>query len=157
MLGSDSNFPIDVKSPLIDFLQKTILWAIKILAILMVAVILWSVGDVIFTLFIKSQEPYIFITDMDELLRIFGSFLIVLIGIEIFINIILYLKKDMNHLRLVIATALMAIGRKVIILDYDKVSDWHLIGMGTLIVALGLAYWFICHAHRPQNISSSGQ
>jgi uncharacterized membrane protein (DUF373 family) len=37
----------------------------------------------------------------------------------------------------------MAIGRKVIILDYDQVRDSHMIGMGVLILALGLAYWFI--------------
>lgn len=148
MKGDDANFPIDVNSPLIAFLQKIILWSIKMLAVLMVAVILWAVADVVFTLYLKSHDPYLFITDIDELLGIFGTFLVVLIAIEIFLNIILYLKKDMSHLRLVMATALMAIARKVIILDYDKVSDWHLFGMGVLILALGVAYWFVCHANQ---------
>lgn len=143
MKGDESNFPIDVKSPLISFLQKVILWSIKVLAVLMVLVILWSIGDVIFTLFLKVKEPYLFLTDFDEVLAIFGSFLVVLIAIEIFVNIILYLKKDMSHLRLVLATALMAIARKVIILDYDKVSEWQLLSMGALILALGISYWFI--------------
>jgi uncharacterized membrane protein (DUF373 family) len=148
MKGDDANFPIDVRSPLVTFLQKVILWSIKLLAVLMVAVILWSVGDVIFTLYLKTQDPYLFFTDIEELLKIFGTFLVVLIAIEIFLNIILYLKKDMSHLRLVMATALMACARKVIILDYDKISDWHLFGMGILIIALGIAYWFVCHANR---------
>jgi uncharacterized membrane protein (DUF373 family) len=148
MKGDDANFPIDVKSPLVNFLQRVILWSIKILAVLMVAVILWSVADVVFTLYLKTKDPYLFITDVDKLLGVFGSFLVVLIAIEIFLNLILYLKKDMSHLRLVIATALMAIARKVIILDYDKISDWHLIGMGVLILALGTAYWFVCHANQ---------
>ena len=54
----------------------------------------------------------------------------------------------MGHLRLVMATAKMAIARKVIVLDYDKVSDWHLFGMGALILAHGCAYWFVCRANQ---------
>lgn len=148
MKGDDTGFPIQVPSPSINFLQKVILWSIKILAFLMVIVILWSVGDVIFTLYLKTKDPYLFVTDFDELLAVFGGFLIVLIAIEIFLNIILYLKKEMGHLRLVMATALMAVSRKVIILDYDKISDWHMVGMGALILSLGLAYWFICQGNR---------
>jgi uncharacterized membrane protein (DUF373 family) len=148
MKGDDANFPIDVQSPFINFLQKIILWSVKILALFMVVVIVWSVVDVIILMVIKAQDPYLLLTDMDEVLAIFGAFLVVLIAIEIFLNIILYLKKDMSHLRLVIATALMAIARKVIILDYDQVRDFHMVGMGILILALGFAYWFICRSHR---------
>lgn len=155
MPGDDTNFPIDVKSPFINFLQKVILWSVKVLAFLMVIVILWSVADVIYTLYLKSREPSILIYDFDEVLTIFGAFLVVLIAIEIFLNIILYLKKDMGHLKLVVATALMAIARKVIILDYDQVSDLHMVGMGALILALGFAYWFICKTHRLARLSSS--
>ncbi len=147
MQGDDTNFPIEVNSPLINFLQKVILWSIKVLAFLMVIVILWSVADVIYAFYLKLTEPSLFINDFDELLAIFGAFLVVLIAIEIFLNIILYLNKNMGHLKLVIATALMAIARKVIILDYDKISDWHMVGMGMLIFALGFTYWFICKAN----------
>lgn len=147
MRGDDTNFPIDVQSPLINFFQKIILWSVKILAFFMMLVILWSVADVVFLMIMKAQEPYLLITDMDEVLTIFGAFLVVLIAIEIFLNIILYLKKDMSHLKLVIATALMAIARKVIILDYDQIREWHMVGMGILILALGLAYWFISRSH----------
>ena len=40
MKGDDTGFPIQVPSPSINFLQKVILWSIKILAFLMVIVIL---------------------------------------------------------------------------------------------------------------------
>jgi uncharacterized membrane protein (DUF373 family) len=149
MKSDDTNFPIEVKSSFINFLQRIILWSIKVLAFFMVIVILWSVADVVTLMFLKAQEPYLLITNMDEVLTIFGGFLVVLIAIEIFLNIILYLKKDMGHLKLVIATALMAIGRKVIILDYDQIKDWHMVGMGVLILALGFAYWCIVRANQP--------
>lgn len=143
MKDDDTNFPINMKSSFINFLQRVILWSLKVLAFIMVIVLLWSVVDVIILIFIKAKDSHFFITDMDEILTIFGAFLIVLIAIEIFLNIILYLKKDMGHLKLVIATALMAVARKVIILDYDVVTYSHMMGMGVLILALGLAYWFI--------------
>lgn len=139
----DSNFPIDINCRFIEFSQKIIIWNIKILAFLMVLVILWTTFDVIYVIYAVAQTTYFLTIDMDEILTVFGAFLVVLIAIEIFLNIILYLKKDIDHLKLVVATALMAIARKVIILDYDKVADWHLIGMGALILSLGVAYWFI--------------
>lgn len=150
MKGDDTNFPIDVKSPFVNFLQKVIVWSVKVLAFFMVIVLLWSVADVVLLILIKAHESSFLITDMDEVLTIFGAFLIVLIAIEIFLNIILYLKKDMGHLKLVVATALMAIARKVIILDYDQVRDWHMIGMGALILSLGFAYWLISQTQSPK-------
>jgi len=151
MKGDDTNFPIDVNSPFVTFLQKVILWSIKALAFFMVLVILWSVADVIFLIVLKAQQPYLLITDMEEVLKIFGAFLVVLIAIEIFLNIILYLKKEMGHLKLVVATALMAIARKVIILDYSQLRDSQMIGMGCLILSLGLAYWLIGRASDPSS------
>ncbi|MFI0435456.1 MAG: phosphate-starvation-inducible PsiE family protein [Parachlamydiaceae bacterium] len=152
MKGDESNFPIDVGSPFINFLQKIIIWSIKLLAFFMVIVILWSVADVAFLMMIKAQEPYALISDMEEMLRIFGAFLVVLIAVEIFLNIILYLKKEMSHLKLVVATALMAIARKIIILDYNQIREWQMIGMGAIIFSLGCAYWFIHRASLPMQL-----
>ena len=45
----------------------------------------------------------------------------IITAIEIFQNIVLYLRTDVIPVQLVIATALMAIARKVIILDYSEV------------------------------------
>lgn len=47
MKGDETNFPIDLKSPFINFLQRVIIWSIKVLAFFMVIVILWSVSDVV--------------------------------------------------------------------------------------------------------------
>lgn len=143
MKEDDTTFPLNVNSPLVNFLQRIILWSVNLLALLMTFMVIWTVLDVIFIIYQKSQESFFLLTDIDEILSIFGVFLVVLIAIEIFVNIILYLKKGVSHLKLVMATALMAIARKVIILDYDLVSAWHMAGMGALILALGFAYWFV--------------
>lgn len=150
-IHDDTDFPIDVGNPFINLLQKVILWSINGLALLMAIVIIWSVIDVAILMAIKAKDPILFVTDLEEILGIFGAFLVVLIAIEIFLNIILYLRKDMGHLRLVVATALMAIARKIIILDYKEVQDLQLVGMGVIILALGIAYWLV---HQSENIPS---
>lgn len=143
----DTNFPIHVDSKLINILQKVITYGLKVLACLMCVVILWTIVDLtVFIFNTMSEPPYLSFT-IEEILATFGSFLIVLIAIEIFINIILYFKKNTNHVRLVLATALMAIARKVIILDYDKASNSQLFAIGAVIAALAIAYWLVIYAN----------
>lgn len=148
MQNNEETFPIDVGSPAINWLQKLLLVGIKILAIMMAMVIFWGIIDVGFILYDRAVNPPFLFINIEDFLGIFGSFLAVLIAIEIFINIVLYLKKDFIHLKLVISTALMAISRKVIILDYDHLSASHMFGIAAIIASLGVAYWFVYrHAH----------
>ncbi len=140
---SEETFLVDVDSKLINFLQKTILFSIKFLAVFMTIVIIWSIVDVGLVMVKHILQPPYFLMEFQDILGLFGGFLVVLIAIEIFLNIVLYMRKDMSHIKLVIATALMAISRKVIILDYDKVSVGHLYGIAGTIVALGITYWLI--------------
>jgi len=62
---------------------------------------------------------------------------------EIFINITLYLKTDVIPVRLVVATALMAISRKVIIFGFEKVTPEFVFATATVILEPGLTYWHI--------------
>lgn len=139
----EETFLIAVDSKLISFLQKIILYSIKFLAVFMTIVIVLSVIDVGLVIFKNIMQPPYFLMQFDSILSLFGGFLVVLIAIEIFVNIILYLRQDMGHIRLVVATALMAISRKVIIFDYEKASTGQLMGIAATIVALGITYWLI--------------
>jgi uncharacterized membrane protein (DUF373 family) len=64
----------------------------------------------------------------------------VLIAIEIFINITIYLRDNVIHVKIVIATAMMAIARKVIILDLDTTPAEYLWGIALIVVAMSVAY-----------------
>lgn len=134
--------------PLVDRLHFVIRQAIRVLAVLMVAVILWSVADVVLVLYEKLSAPPVLLLDLSDIFVVFAAFLAVLIAIEIFVNITLYLRDDIIHVRLVIATALMAIARKVIVLDLSTLSPMYLFGIGVIIIALGVTYWLV--ASRPE-------
>lgn len=129
--------------PLIATLHKLIRFAIRILAVLMTAVIFWSVADVLLVLYEKLSEPPVFLLDMSDIFQVFAAFLAVLIAIEIFANITLYLRDDVIHVKLVVATALMAIARKVIVLDLSILEPAYLYAIASIVIALGITYWLL--------------
>lgn len=62
----------------------------------MVLVIVWGIGDVIYVLYQRLTEPPFLLLQINDILATFGAFLAVLIAIEIFINISMYLKYKCN-------------------------------------------------------------
>ena len=42
-----------------------------------------------------------------------------------------------------IVTSLIAVARKIIILDFEKVDGTELIGLGITIFALSISYWIV--------------
>ncbi|MEQ9359338.1 phosphate-starvation-inducible PsiE family protein [Coleofasciculus sp. F4-SAH-05] len=114
----------------------------KILSIVMIAVILVAMFDLIIVL---SQqllvEPFGFFNE--NLFEIFGLFLNVLIALEILENITAYLRKHVVQVELVIVTSLIAVARKIIILNLDKTGGIEIIGLALAILSLSISYWII--------------
>ena len=129
--------------PLINFLHKIIRQAVRVLAVLMVFVIIWGIWDVLYVLYKQLWTPPFLLLNISDILATFGAFMAVLIAIEIFMNISLYLRGDVIHVKLVVATALMAIVRKVIIFDFNTLSSEHVWATGGVVIALGITYYLI--------------
>ena len=138
-----SSLSEDDKDPYMRILNKAIRWGVKILALIMVLIIFWSIFDVIWVFLKRLTEPPIFVLKVNDILALFSAFLVVLIAIEIFFNITLYLREDVIHVRLVVATALMAIARKVIVFDYKELSPQYIYASGGVVLALGITYWLL--------------
>jgi uncharacterized membrane protein (DUF373 family) len=128
---------------LIGALNRAIRGGVRALAVLMVLVILWGIGDVIWVIYRDLMDPPFMILKISDILEILGAFLVVLIAIEIYLNITMYLRKDVIHVRLVIATALMAIARKVIVFDFKFLAYEHVLATAAVVLALGVTYWLI--------------
>jgi uncharacterized membrane protein (DUF373 family) len=109
----------------------------------MVGVILLSIVDVAFTIYGKISDPPYLVMTTNDLLETFSAFLVVLIAIEIFINITLYIRSDVIPVKLVVATALMAISRKVIVFDYKHLDPQYVSASALVVVALGITYLLV--------------
>lgn len=140
----------DLNEPLISKIYVLVRLLVRILAVLMLFVIFMGVIDVGWTVYQKLMTPPIFILTISDMLASFGAFMAVLIAIEILINITIYLRDDVIHVKIVMATALMAIARKVIILDFSEVEPSYVYGIGVIVIAMSVGYWLIhkLPAHR---------
>jgi len=141
--GAHAELPDEHKDPLIQFLHVTIRMAVKLLAILMTLVIIWGVGDVIYVLYQRLMTPPLYLLNISDIFATFGAFLAVLIAIEIFINITIYIRDDVLPVKLVIATALMAIARKVIVFDFKELTPMYILASAAVVLALGVTYWLV--------------
>ena len=143
MILKHEELPEDHSDPLLKILHRSIRFAIRILAILMVLVIYWSIADVVYVLYNRLMSPPFFLLDIEDILQTFGAFMVVLIAVEIFINIRLYLGSNVIPVELVIATALMAVARKIIVLDLKLVSPEQIVGLALVTISLGVSYWLV--------------
>ncbi len=75
--------------------------------------------------------------------RIFGGFMMVLIGIELVHTVKMYLKEDVVHVEIVLLVALIGISRHIIDLDFKHLAPLTLIGISSLIISLSGGYFLI--------------
>jgi uncharacterized membrane protein (DUF373 family) len=92
--------------------------------------------------------PPILLLEVDELLEIFGFFLLILIGVELLETIKAYLRDNVVHVEIVLEVALIAIARKVVVLDTAKYDGVTILAIAALIVALATAFLLERRARR---------
>jgi uncharacterized membrane protein (DUF373 family) len=129
--------------PLLDGLWIVIRFAVRILAILMTLLILRGVLDVVWVAYQALVAPPVWLVTIGDILQIFGAFMAVMIAIEIYENLLVYLREELINVEIVLATALMAVARKVIVLDYGEVSYHYVWSTAGLVLALGVTYWLV--------------
>ena len=124
-----------------EFLKKFERIVIYALIAMMVAVVTLSTVELGWIVVRDILRPPVMLLQIEDLLEIFGFFLLILIGIELLETIKAYLYEHVVHVEIVLEVALIAIARKVIILDIAKYEWGALLAMGVLIVALAVAFF----------------
>lgn len=139
-----ANFGNDEK--FLDILEVIVIFVSKILSLALVAVILVALFDLIILMGSEIfTSPVGFFNS--SLLEIFGFFLNILIALELLENVTAYLRKHIFQVELVIATALIAVSRKIIIFDLKTYSSSDLMALGIAIFALSISYWLVRRIH----------
>jgi uncharacterized membrane protein (DUF373 family) len=93
-------------------------------------------------------NPPLFHFDADELLDVFGKFLLVLIGVELMNTVKIYLVDKSFHVEVILAVGLVAITRKVVVLDHKQLDGMSLIGIATIIISLSVSYYLVRLSHQ---------
>jgi uncharacterized membrane protein (DUF373 family) len=93
-------------------------------------------------------NPPLFHFDANELLDIFGGFLLVLIGVELMNTVKIYLIDKSVHVEVILAVGLVAITRKVVLLDHKELDGRSLIGIAVIIISLSVSYYLVRLSHQ---------
>jgi uncharacterized membrane protein (DUF373 family) len=130
------------------YFEKIIVYVLII--IMMVIIVLSTVAFAIFLIRYMLHSPNL-LPQVDNLLDIFGFFLLILIGVELLETIRAYLSEHVVHVEVVIEVALIAIARKVIILDLKETPASSLLGIAAIIFTLAIAYYLVLNWRRSKS------
>ena len=132
---------------MITVLKKCEKVMILALMVMMAIVLLLATIDLGWLIIKDIINPPYFLLSVGQLLEIFGLFMLVVIGIELLETIMkTYITHDQPHYEVVLSVAIIAIARKVIILDLKEVDSLSLVGIATIVVALTAGYYLMRRA-----------
>lgn len=117
---------------------------IVLLGLLMAVVLYATIGLVILialAMVEKLQTRDVTIT-LPLLHEVFAGFLMLLIGLELMKTVVMYLDEHIIHVEVVLSVAMIAIARHAIDVDYKTAPPLAMIGMGSIIIALSVGYYF---------------
>lgn len=125
--------------------ERVVIWALTVMMAFILLLATIDLGYLIIKDIVHPPFPILAVTD---LLDIFGLFLLVLIGIELLETIKTYLVEHLIRVEVVFMVALIAIARKIIILDVSLFPSLTLVGIGVILIALAAGYYLIRRSHK---------
>lgn len=92
------------------------------------------------------EKPFMML-EVTKVSSVFGFVFMVLIGLELLETIKTYLSSEQLHVEVVFLVAMIAIARKVILLDIKKLDAQILYGIAAIILALAVGFFFLRWAY----------
>ncbi|MCX5773387.1 MAG: phosphate-starvation-inducible PsiE family protein [Fusobacteria bacterium] len=124
----------------LKYFERIVIWC---LVVMLAIVIFFSLLQVAFglvaSLFIHPES----LLDVDNLFGMLSSIFMVLIAMELFETVKMYIQKKGIYVELIIDVAIIAMARKLIIFDYSSRNIPILYGVAAAMVALGTVR-YIC-------------
>ena len=143
---------------MIEIVNKFEKMVYMLLMALLMFVLAASLLELIWYIYNSLINTPAFLLESHELTAVLGAFLLVLIGVELLDTIKAYFSENTIHVEIVVLLAIIAIARKVILLDPTSVSSidfgFVLMGIGVVVVGLSGSYYLIKKAGAPVSIVS---
>ena len=114
-----------------------------ILIILFSVIVAFSVGELVYIVYTSLFVNSPLLLENQELLGIFGYFLLVLIGVELLATVSAYINEKVVHVEVVMLIAIISVVRGVILVDPSKLDGPELIGVAAIIITLCAGYYLL--------------
>jgi uncharacterized membrane protein (DUF373 family) len=132
---------------MIEIVNKFEKGVYAVLMILLMLVLFGSLLDLIWLLYNAMLVTTPTLLETRELIAVLGAFLLVLIGVELLDTIKAYFSENTIHVEIVVLLAIIAVARKVILLDPTGINGFEfgfeLMGIGVIVVGLASGYYLI--------------
>ena len=126
--------------PILDRFESAIT---RVLLVMMAGVVVLATVELGWILAKDLLTPPLFLLEIEELLEVFGQFLMVLIGVELLHSMKAYLEHREIHLEAVLVVAMIAVARKIVVLDPKVMPEGALLGIAAIMLALGAALYLV--------------
>lgn len=132
---------------MIEIVNKFEKGVYAVLMILLMLVLFGSMLDLVWLLYNAMVVITPSMLETRELIAVLGAFLLVLIGVELLDTIKAYFSENTIHVEIVVLLAIIAVARKVILLDPTGTTGFEfgfeLMGIGVIVVGLAGGYYLI--------------
>jgi uncharacterized membrane protein (DUF373 family) len=129
---------------IVNKIEKVIYAALMVMLII---VLLTAIVDLAWELVGSLIDTTPWLLETSEMIGLLGTFLLILIGVELLDTIKAYFRENAIHVEIVVLLAIIAIARKVILLDPTGRTGldfgFELMGIGVVVVGLSAGYYLI--------------
>ena len=129
-----------------DILHKFERFIILALLVMMMVALLASTIELAIILVQQLLSPPILLLNVKEMLTVFAFFLMVLIGLELVETVKVYFEEDVFHAEVIVLVAIIAVARKIIVIDYKLITYEMLLSIAALMLALTAGYFLVKRA-----------
>jgi len=130
---------------MIELVNKFEKGVYAVLMALLMLVLVGSLIDLVWLLYDSLILTTPGLLESRELIAVLGAFLLVLIGVELLDTIKAYFHENAIHVEIVMLLAIIAVARKVILLDPTGTTGFEfgveLMGIGVIVVGLSAGYY----------------
>lgn len=121
--------------------ERLVVAALTLMISLAVVLTLAQAAMALYTTFASESH----LMDHDAFIKVFGTFMTVLIAMEFNHTVLpdITTRAPRVKVRAVLLVALLALARKVVLVDFKLMEYSELIGLGVLIIAVAVAYWLV--------------
>jgi uncharacterized membrane protein (DUF373 family) len=125
---------------MLDVVKKLERWVTLVLIVMLGVVVVLATVELGVTIVRDVAAPPVLFPGIDKLLDVFGRFLLVLIGIELVETMRTFAHGGAVRVEVVITVAMIALARKIIVLEIAHVESLSMIGLAAVLAALSFAY-----------------
>jgi len=120
--------------------KKSVIYLVMAMIAIVIVAIVYTMGVMIYRL--STDSDFLF-ADKTDVLSVIGFFLLAVIALEVLDVLSLYTKTHVIHVEVVVLIALTSVARELIVFDFENSDGLLISGVGILVAALAVAYYFI--------------